>query len=527
MMNKQTIDISSSEEQHYHNIAHASEDSELVNSTINNKAKEVKSLLEEYQVEPSSSGLFLCSNLSARCTIAIWAFFGFFCLYAMRVNLSVAIVAMVAPQSALNQSIQACPTVEKNSIKFAPKYEFDWDPSKAGIILGAFFYGYLTTQVIGGNLAEKFGAKWIFGGGIFIAGILTLLTPFAARIHYTLLIVIRVLIGMASGLAFPSAAALWGKWIPTFERSTVPPAAQTGASIGIIFTTPLVSIMTENGFIGGWPSAFYVFGITSCIWFICWCFFGFNSPNQHPRISNKERLFLSKHIPPRPSKHRVTPWKKIACCPPVYGLAIMHVCYTYIYYTLLTSLPTYFATILNFNLQQNGFIFALPYFVQFLTTIIVGQIVDRLRARKTFSITTLRKTQTIIGTVGTCGFLVAIGYMGCNQFRAVLCCILAVGFLGLQTCGAIISHLDIASNYAGTLVGITNTLATIPGFVGPYVVGAITKNNQTIEAWRLIFNISAGIGAFGSLAYCILFNGEEQRWNRIEHENDTNGPTNT
>ncbi|CAF5130607.1 unnamed protein product, partial [Rotaria sp. Silwood1] len=45
---------------------------------------------------------------------------------------------------------------------------------------------------------------------------------------------------MASGLAFPSAAALWGKWIPTFERSTVPPAAQTGISIGIIFTTPLV-----------------------------------------------------------------------------------------------------------------------------------------------------------------------------------------------------------------------------------------------------------------------------------------------
>ena len=29
----------------------------------------------------------------------------------------------------------------------------------------------------------------------------------------------------------------------------------------------------------------------------------------------------------------------------------------------------------------------------------------------------------------------------------------------------------------GTLVGITNSLATIPGFVGPYVVGAITNNN--------------------------------------------------
>lgn len=48
--------------------------------------------------------------------------------------------------------------------------------------------------------------------------------------------------------------------IPAAERSTIPPAAQAGATIGIIFTTPLVSIMVEDKFLGGWPSAFYVFG---------------------------------------------------------------------------------------------------------------------------------------------------------------------------------------------------------------------------------------------------------------------------
>ncbi|CAF0896386.1 unnamed protein product [Rotaria sordida] len=520
-MNKQTIDTSSSDQQYNQIIVNTSEDLLIDNSTIDDSERETQPLLDEYKVEPSSSGFIVCSNLPARYALAMWAFFGFFCLYAMRVNLSVAIVAMVAPQSALNQSIEACPTVEKNSTKPIPKYEFDWDPSKEGFILGAFFYGYISTQVIGGNLAEKFGAKWIFGGGIFIASILTLLTPVAARIHYKLFIALRVIMGMASGPVFPSAAALWGKWIPASERSTVPPTSQSGSDMGIVFTTPLISIMTQNGFLGGWPSGFYVFGIISCIWFICWCFFGFNSPNEHPRILNKERLFLNKHIPPRPPKHQATPWKKIACCPSVYAIAIMHICYNFIYYTLLTSLPTYFSTILKFDLQQNGFIFALPYFVQSLTTIIVGRIIDRLRARKICSITTLRKIQTIIGAIGTCGFLMAIGYMGCNQFRAVLCCILAVGFLGFQTCGALISQLDVASNYAGTLVGITNSLATIPGFVGPYVVGAITKDNQTVKAWRLIFNISAGIGAFGSLVYCIFFNGEEQSWNRIEHENDT------
>ena len=46
-----------------------------------------------------------------------------------------------------------------------------------------------------GMLAERFGAKWIFGGSILIAGILTLLTPMAARINVGLLIAIRLLIG--------------------------------------------------------------------------------------------------------------------------------------------------------------------------------------------------------------------------------------------------------------------------------------------------------------------------------------------
>ncbi|CAF1911314.1 unnamed protein product [Rotaria magnacalcarata] len=135
-------------------------------------------------------------------------------------------------------------------------------------------------------------------------------------------------------------------------------------------------------------------------------------------------------------------------------------------------------------------------------TLIFGSITDRIRARDIVSITILRKLQTILG--------------------AVVCCILSIGSLGLYSCGALISHLDVASNYAGTLAGITNCLGTIPDFVGPYVVGAITNNNQTIEAWGLIFNISACIDAFCCVAYCILFNGDEQPWNRTTEARQCN-----
>ncbi len=36
---------------------------------------------------------------------------------------------------------------------------FDWNQKEKGVILGAFFYGYILTQVLGGFVATKYGAN--------------------------------------------------------------------------------------------------------------------------------------------------------------------------------------------------------------------------------------------------------------------------------------------------------------------------------------------------------------------------------
>ena len=43
--------------------------------------------------------------------------------------------------------------------------EFKWSSTKQGLILSSFFAGYLTTQVVGGVLADKFGGKGVLGAG--------------------------------------------------------------------------------------------------------------------------------------------------------------------------------------------------------------------------------------------------------------------------------------------------------------------------------------------------------------------------
>ena len=69
-------------------------------------------------------------------------------------------------------------------------------------MLGAFFYGYLITQIPGGMAATHFGGKWVFGIGIFVTSALTVVTPLAARCSVNLLIAVRVIAGLGEVCCF-------------------------------------------------------------------------------------------------------------------------------------------------------------------------------------------------------------------------------------------------------------------------------------------------------------------------------------
>ena len=76
--------------------------------------------------------------------------------------------------------------------------------------------------------------------------------------------------------------------------------------------------------------------------------------------------------------------------------------------------------------------------------------------------------------------LIVMCFVGCDQVFAMIVLCMAVGFNGATYSGYMCSHADLAPAYAGTLMGITNTIATIPGFAAPAIVGAIINNNVSI-----------------------------------------------
>lgn len=73
--------------------------------------------------------------------------------------------------------------------------DFDWDSKQKGNVLSSFFYGYVLTQLAGGWLGTKIGGAKVFGSGVFVTAILTLVTPFVVSFGIEVLIAVRVIEG--------------------------------------------------------------------------------------------------------------------------------------------------------------------------------------------------------------------------------------------------------------------------------------------------------------------------------------------
>jgi MFS family permease len=186
-----------------------------------------------------------CPCIPARYVLAVMGFLGFMNVYALRANLSMAIIKMV--NSSANATLHD---------------QFNWSKEEEGWILSAFFYGYIITQVPGGYLAGKLGGRWVYGIGIVMTAVLSLLTPLAARVHFGALIALRALEGFFEGVTFPAMHQMWGRWAPPAERSILSTITYAGPFVGNVVSFPLSAVLCVYGFDGGWPSVFYVFGKT-------------------------------------------------------------------------------------------------------------------------------------------------------------------------------------------------------------------------------------------------------------------------
>nr|CAD7200278.1 unnamed protein product [Timema douglasi] len=136
------------------------------------------------------------------------------------------------------------------------------------------------------------------------------------------------------------------------------------SSLGAAITMPVCGYLIASL---GWESVFYVTGVVGLLWSIAWFLVVFDSPAQHPRISNKERMFIENAIGSTTShgKAHQVPWRQIVTSLPVWAIIITHGASVFGYFTVINQLPTYMKYILDFNIKED-FDGVLEFFIYLL-----------------------------------------------------------------------------------------------------------------------------------------------------------------
>lgn len=362
-------------------------------------------------------------------------------------------------------------------------------------------------------IAEKFGGKYTLAFGILWNGIFTILTPIGVQYGgATALIILRVLVGLAQGAAYPVLSVMLAQWVPIEERSKAGSLVYAGAPLGTVFATATSGLILRYSE-SGWPAVFYFLGGLSLLWFVLWMIFCYNDPHDHPFISEAEFKYLheqlSQHKHKKPPR---VPWRHVLRSMPVWALVAAMVGHGWGFHTMISDLPKYMGSVLKFSIENNGYLSSLPYLCMWLGSIVTSWIADWLIVNDHMSTTNVRKLGNSIASVGPALFIVGASYAGCDRVIVVLMIALGMTTMGAALPSMKVNGLDLSPNYAGSLMALTNGIGALTGIATPYIVGILTPN-QTLSEWRLVFWIICAVFLATNLIFVIWADGEVQYWN--------------
>lgn len=396
------------------------------------------------------------------------------------------------------------------------------DQSSKGTILSTFYYGYACSQIPGGWTAQKIGGRRVLLLSFVLWSATCALIPLDPN-RVTVLVIARLLVGVAQGFIFPSIHTVLAQWVPPHERSRsvslTTSGMYLGAAAGMLLIPALVNLK-------GPQFVFVVEAALGGLWSILWYSYASDPPrSEHPKAAaagfgdavllpiksnNKMKVENGANL----AKTSQIPWKRIFFSLPVWAIVVNNFTFHYALYVLMNWLPTYFEQGLQLSLQDMGSSKMMPYFNMFIFSNIGGVVADHLITRKIMSVTRTRKF------LNTIGFIVSsLALMALPEFRspggAVFCSSVALGFLALGRAGFAVNHMDIAPRYAGIVMGVSNTAGTLAGIVGVKLTGQLLEAAKgadlditSPESWRAVFVIPGLLCILSSFVFVIFSTGE-------------------
>jgi MFS transporter, ACS family, solute carrier family 17 (sodium-dependent inorganic phosphate cotransporter), other len=264
-----------------------------------------------------------------------------------------------------------------------------WTKKDQSFVLGAYFYGYLSTSLIASIIVQKFSSKDLIGLSIFTSGIITGLSVLTVQESIVPFFLSRFVLGALAGFIYPSVHDLISRWSPPDEKGKFV-FTMLGGNFGTIATWstlgPIIDLLD-------WKCAFYISGMISMVFSVVWFCYVADAPAKHPRISKSELEYILSSLGDSVSKNHDQPLPvcDILTSVPFMALLILHFGNLFGLFFLITATPRFMTEVLGFNLSNAGFISSIPYLMRIIFGFLFGWIGDYQRNSKVLSVTVIRK----------------------------------------------------------------------------------------------------------------------------------------
>ena len=339
------------------------------------------------------------------------------------------------------------------------------DTGMFGIVLSSFAFGYFLSQVPGGLLADRFGARIVVIVGPLFWALFTGITGLVSTV--SALVAIRLLFGVSEGLSNSAAYKLIGDNFAEKDHARAVSVWVTAFAIAPAVTGPVVGWLLTSY---GWQEVFLLLAVPAVLVAVINYFL---LPADRP-VAAAARHDESNGF--RDVLRERTLW--LVCG--AYGF------WNVAYWGFLGWMPSYLALERHIDIKASGMLGGLPYLLGLVGGVTAGLAGTRLGRRGR---PYLLASVYLLACVALCVAFVSA------TLAASVASLSAAGFFiyaGLTTYGTIVIDLSPARSRAA-YAGVVSSAGQIGGILAPIIIGYLVKATGSF---------GAGFGFMGA-ALCV------------------------
>jgi MFS family permease len=341
--------------------------------------------------------------------------------------------------------------------------EFGLSSDHQGLIISAFFLAYSMTQLIGGYLVDRFGARRVLSSAV---AVWSLGTAASGAVHNAVALAATRAMTGAGEAVFPAGGSV--AITEHFEKSQMARAKsvlQSGASVGFaVGSIVITSLIAAHS----WQMMFFALGGVG-LFLSAALFFIMKPENDTPAVKDKVESVSEKKRIGALLKNSLT-WK----------ITLVYFFTNIVFWGLQSWLPSYWVKVKGMSMVQMGAYSIIPPALGFISFLTCGWLLDRFFHQK-------EKYLICIGSAVSAIFI----YLMANEesiplaFAYLSVSNVFLNAISISVFVSIMKHFP--QNTVGTATGLINSLAQLGSFASPMLIGAVLS--ATNQNYGIAFSV--------------------------------------